>query len=85
MWHRGAVHGPKELVREIEFNAAIHLPVELVWGIEGLAASLEDPENELAILAALMSATPGRSLLMQGSVKIDKWYAAHEGEPGIIY
>jgi hypothetical protein len=25
MWHRNAVHGPKELVREIEFNASINL------------------------------------------------------------
>jgi hypothetical protein len=86
MWHADGLHtDDRELAREIEFAARVHEPVEIVWGVEPVKASLEDPTDHMAILAALMAARPGRSRVLRSTPKIDEWFAKVPEEDGMVY
>lgn len=86
MWHNGAVHSKnRALQQEVEFIAELHQPVELVWGVEPVAADLSDPENHLGIFAALMGSRPGRCVPLQITPQIQAWFESIPSEEGVVY
>lgn len=75
----------KELVRLVKRGAALGSPTQLVPPFGTLVnASLDDPEDNLAITAALFSAKPGRTFLLEAPADVKDWIEADSEENGEV-
>lgn len=75
----------KELVKMVKRSAALGSLIQLVPPFGTLvAAGLDDPENNLAITAALFSAKPGRTFLLEAPADVKDWIEADSDETGEV-
>jgi hypothetical protein len=74
----------RELVRLVKREAELGTPVQMVAPFgEWVRANLEDPQNALGITAALFSARPGRTRLLEAPGEVWEWFNdedSHDGE-----
>lgn len=74
----------RELVRLVKREAELGTEVQMVAPFgERVRANLEDPQDALGITAALFSARPGRTRLLEAPGEVWAWFndeASHDGE-----
>lgn len=74
----------RELVRLVKREAELGTPVQMVAPFgEHVRANLEDPKDALGITAALFSARPGRTRLLEAPGEVWEWFndeGSHDGE-----
>jgi hypothetical protein len=74
----------RELVRIVKREAELGTPVQMVAPFgEWVRANLEDPQDALGITAALFSARPGRTRLLEAPGEVWEWFnndESHDGE-----
>lgn len=74
----------RELVRLVKQGAELGTPVQMIAPFgEHVRANLEDPQDALGITAALFSARPGRTRLLEAPGEVWEWFNdadSHDGE-----
>lgn len=74
----------RELVRLVKTEAELGTEVQMVAPFgERVRANLEDPQDVLGITAALFSARPGRTRLLEAPGEVWDWFndeESHDGE-----
>lgn len=73
----------QELVRAVKREAALNSEIQMVAPFgERIRANLEDPHDLLAITAALFSARPGRTILLEAPAEVWTWFNNEENHDG---
>jgi hypothetical protein len=74
----------RDLVRAVKIEAELGTEIQMVAPFgERIRANLEDPEDLLGITAALFSARPGRTRLLEAPGEVWEWFNdedKHDGE-----
>lgn len=64
-WVNGSLSGKKELVDRVKFYADLSFQVEMVPSHAMVEAQVDDPDNSVGALAALMMSKPGRVRVLE--------------------
>jgi len=84
LWWQNRLWADRKATREqVELNATGRLPVTLLWGAPPVEANLDDEKDLVAITAALMSAAPGRSYLVEAPAAVTDWFEKWDDVEGI--
>lgn len=72
----GHLSGDKDLLRLAQQNALLRRPIQIAppYG-EPVEAQLDDPNNRLGIIAAMMSPSPGRAKVVRAPYEVERYFA----------
>lgn len=86
VWTDGSLSGSHELKKKVKRASDLEKPVNLIYGVEDVVASLDNIEDYLAVTAAMFAASPGRTRLLEAPKSVMEWFDEKlSGEDGAIY
>lgn len=86
VWTNGSLSASPKLKKRVKEASQFDREVELIHGVQPVVANLNDDEDFLAITAAMFSASPGRSRLLEAPQVVTDWFESfNSDEEGIVY
>lgn len=73
-WVNGSLSGKKELLDRVKFYADLSFPVEMTPSHAVVEAQIDDPDNTVGALAALLMSKPGRVRILEVPESVIEFY-----------